>query len=432
MPGYKFLITRSTPNPEPSTINHQPAQIVTMKQLVPLLTLYLLFGALANSALGQAGCVLQPPVYHIDFGGSNPSAVSAEQNFSLSQQYRRQENCPQDGQFSIVSATSNCFNGHWITLNEDHTPGDTGGKMLLVNASYNKGLLMVTTFTGLLPHTTYQLGAWIINVCLAAYNCDPIRPNLRFVVSNTQGKELAKFSTGNLPAAGTTSWLQYTADFTTPPGVSTVLLKIETNVDGGCGNDFAIDDITLRECRIVRPVVKTTSAVKIPAPVVQPKLSASKAPEKKGTTFAKLPVTEPVKTEDLYKPIPGSKPVFVAVPSILLTRANPVVKRIETPPAELLIDLYDNAEIDGDTVTIYHNNQLVVSRAGLSAKAISFRITVDAMHPHHELVMVANNLGSIPPNTSLMIITAGDKRYEIFISSSEQKNAKVVIDLKSP
>jgi hypothetical protein len=44
--------------------------------------------------------------------------------------------------------------------------------------------------------------------------------------------------------------------------------------------------------------------------------------------------------------------------------------------------------------------------------------------------MVANNLGSIPPNTSLMIVTANNKRYEVFISSSEQKNAKIVIELK--
>jgi type IV secretory pathway VirB9-like protein len=44
--------------------------------------------------------------------------------------------------------------------------------------------------------------------------------------------------------------------------------------------------------------------------------------------------------------------------------------------------------------------------------------------------MVADNLGSIPPNTSLMIVTAKDKRYEVFISSTEQKNARVNIDLK--
>jgi len=55
---------------------------------------------------------------------------------------------------------------------------------------------------------------------------------------------------------------------------------------------------------------------------------------------------------------------------------------------------------------------------------------VNRDQPHHELVMVADNLGSIPPNTSLMIVTAGAKRYEVFISSTKQKNAKVVLDLK--
>jgi hypothetical protein len=52
------------------------------------------------------------------------------------------------------------------------------------------------------------------------------------------------------------------------------------------------------------------------------------------------------------------------------------------------------------------------------------------MDPHHELIMVAENLGSIPPNTSLMIITAAKQRFQVFISSSEQKNAKIAIDLK--
>ncbi|MEJ7682311.1 MAG: hypothetical protein WKG06_31565 [Segetibacter sp.] len=107
-----------------------------------------------------------------------------------------------------------------------------------------------------------------------------------------------------------------------------------------------------------------------------------------------------------------------------------MVKQIETEAGEIRIDLYDNGEIDGDTVSIYHNNALLVAHAKLSQKPISFRIAIDAAHPHHELIMVAENLGSIPPNTSMMVVTAGTKRYEVFISSTEQKNAKVVFDLK--
>jgi hypothetical protein len=66
----------------------------------------------------------------------------------------------------------------------------------------------------------------------------------------------------------------------------------------------------------------------------------------------------------------------------------------------------------------------------LSQKPISLSIRLNASEPHHEVIMVAENLGSIPPNTSIMIITTASSRYEVFISSTEQKNAKVVFDLK--
>jgi hypothetical protein len=66
----------------------------------------------------------------------------------------------------------------------------------------------------------------------------------------------------------------------------------------------------------------------------------------------------------------------------------------------------------------------------LSQKPISIIISIDPAQSHHEIIMVAENLGSIPPNTSLMIIKTANNRYELSISSSEQKNAKVVFDLK--
>ena len=121
---------------------------------------------------------------------------------------------------------------------------------------------------------------------------------------------------------------------------------------------------------------------------------------------------------------------FPPPPRVLTTRTNSLVKQIETGAGEIRIDLYDNGEIDGDTVSIYHNNVLLIQHARLSQKPITVRIAVDKDHPHHELIMVAENLGSIPPNTSLMIITTSTKRYQAFISSTEQKNAKVVFNLK--
>jgi predicted CopG family antitoxin len=118
------------------------------------------------------------------------------------------------------------------------------------------------------------------------------------------------------------------------------------------------------------------------------------------------------------------------VPEVIKHRTNPLVKTLVTNSPDILIELYDNGEVDGDTITVYHNNQLIVNRKGLSTKPITVKITATAAEAHHEFIMVANNLGTIPPNTALMVVTTGGKRYELFISSDEQKNAKVIIDYK--
>ena len=84
--------------------------------------------------------------------------------------------------------------------------------------------------------------------------------------------------------------------------------------------------------------------------------------------------------------------------------------------------------MDGDTITVYHNNEIIAYKKGLSLKPIAFDIKADLTNTEHKLVMVADNLGSIPPNTALMIVTTGGKRYEVFLSSDNKKNAEVIID----
>ena len=44
--------------------------------------------------------------------------------------------------------------------------------------------------------------------------------------------------------------------------------------------------------------------------------------------------------------------------------------------------------------------------------------------------MVAENLGSIPPNTALIVVYAGNKRYELFSSASLEENAVLVFEYK--
>ena len=108
----------------------------------------------------------------------------------------------------------------------------------------------------------------------------------------------------------------------------------------------------------------------------------------------------------------------------LQPREKEVVKAITVSSPQIKIELYDNGEIDGDTVTVLINGKLLLYRQMLTDKPLTINFNAFPS-TEYELVMYANNLGSIPPNTALMMVTAGDRKFEVYLSSSEQKSAAV-------
>ena len=96
---------------------------------------------------------------------------------------------------------------------------------------------------------------------------------------------------------------------------------------------------------------------------------------------------------------------------------------IEVDSVELRF--YDNAEIDGDSIALFLNNQMIFKHVKLSDQPHTVRLPVNSLLEDNELVMVAENLGSIPPNTSLMIALVGDKRYEARLQSTENSSALI-------
>ncbi|MEJ0101053.1 MAG: hypothetical protein WDO19_00220 [Bacteroidota bacterium] len=113
-------------------------------------------------------------------------------------------------------------------------------------------------------------------------------------------------------------------------------------------------------------------------------------------------------------------------------RENNLVQTITTEAQNVTLKIYDNGEIDDDTISVYLDKKLVLSKQRLSASPLIVNIKMTEDDDVHELVMVADNLGRIPPNTSLMIVTAGDKRYEVRITSNEQRNAVVRFVYRKP
>ena len=112
----------------------------------------------------------------------------------------------------------------------------------------------------------------------------------------------------------------------------------------------------------------------------------------------------------------------------ILKRNTQFIKKIITHSAFITIGIYDDMQIDGDVVTVYHNRDTVAYRQRLSATAIHYNITASAEHPFHRITMVADNLGSIPPNTSVLVVTTKEKEYRLKIESTMQRNVGVEID----
>lgn len=383
-----------------------------------------------------ANCTFRPPQFTVHFGAGK---VQDPNTGDISGYRRVSHSCPSDGYYSFASYTSTCFNDDWHTLSEDHTAGDAGGNMLLVNAGREGSAFLRIHVRGLKSNTIYELGLWLINLCKPTKKCPfPLLPKLNIRLETPEGKIIARIVSGELPRVREPRWTQHRAYFTTPASTSTLVLVMIDDNPSGCGNDFALDDITFRECVKQIPQVTAPKISPSQKPPATTKLATTQKPAAKKTT---TPPRKEIPAQ-VFKPnadtalktisvVKQSQKIFPPPPLVLKTRENALARKIETEATDIKIELYDNGQIDGDTVSIFHNNTLIRSHMRLSQNPISFTIGINASQPHHEIVMVAENLGSIPPNTSIMIITTASNRYEVFISSSEQKNAKVVFDLKN-
>lgn len=212
-----------------------------------LIALFCTNAGMAQLCTGSLG----DPVVNITFGrGPNPGnpLVSVNTNYSYTS-----SSCPNDGSYTVVNTTYNCFGNTWHDVLEDHTPGDVNGYMMLVNASFNPGVFFLDTVKNLCGGTTYEFSAWMLNVlkptaCTSNPTGIGIMPNITFNLETPTGTVVQTYSTGDIASSFAPQWKQYGFYFTLPTGISDLVLRMTNNAPGGCGNDLALDDITFRPC----------------------------------------------------------------------------------------------------------------------------------------------------------------------------------------
>lgn len=111
-------------------------------------------------------------------------------------------------------------------------------------------------------------------------------------------------------------------------------------------------------------------------------------------------------------------------------RAKNVLKRIDLTQSNFKVDLYDDGDIDGDIVSVYYNGKNILSNKKLTEKPLSLNLIADPDKTENELLIYAENEGSIPPNTALMIVTEGNTRTEVRITADAKKNGVVLFTKK--
>ena len=178
----------------------------------------------------------------------------------------------------------------------------------------------------------------------------------------------------------------------------------------------------------IMPPVKTVQVIKtketVVAKVENPTVSKSSA----ATINIVKPNTAEIKpAAKKYIPLPELKDAAIDVAKRSVNSRQSLFFRSDS----LQLTLYDNGEIDGDTVSVLLNGKVIIAKQGLTTKPNIHTIYFDRDTPDSQmLVMYAENLGSIPPNTGLLVVKEGQSVYEVRFSADLKTNAAVILRRK--
>lgn len=147
------------------------------------------------------------------------------------------------------------------------------------------------------------------------------------------------------------------------------------------------------------------------------------------------PLGNPATDEETEKKITPPAPVEIkkvtlpsrslSIEEKFITRKKVFTTEIPVTGDSVELRFYDNAQIDGDSISLFLNDRLLFQHIRLTEKAYIIKLPVEELNASNELIMVAENLGSIPPNTSYMVALVGEKRYEARLESTEGSSAMI-------
>jgi hypothetical protein len=239
-------------------------------------------------------------------------------------------------------------------------------------------------------------------------------------------------------------------DKETEPKTDVVIKRASIGDNHNSGNSSKIKSVSNQSISQTKPIVKNDAVVVVvdtkhqsvaknsnSQPVLQNKAVAKKDSivqvVQKEQTVAKNPEKQIVNAVSITAPVSQKKESIEdskQLPAIVADRKNESIQDIYFKNDSLVLSLYDNGIVDGDTVSVFLNGETIISKQMLKTVATKKTIYISSQMDSVQLVLFAENLGTIPPNTGLLTVRDGDEIYQVRFSADLQKNASITFRRK--
>ena len=143
-------------------------------------------------------------------------------------------------------------------------------------------------------------------------------------------------------------------------------------------------------------------------------------------TFDKPMKVRPKPSPVINGPIVDHNPKVKPTPVDTVDRKIEVQSTIISGHKNITIKVWDKDEIDGDSITLFLNGQIVKQHIGLRRRKKTFHVHLQPGKNY--VVMYAENLGAIPPNTAAVEVKDGHVKKRMTLVSDKGKSGAIEID----
>jgi len=216
-----------------------------------------LFSLLIFSAIllnGQVICPNGTILWSENFG-SGTTATSSPDILTTGLSYQETGDLSSEGTYRIINNTQQ--KPEW-QISTDHT-GNTNGKMLVVNGQAEIFYRHIITDTRGFAPGNYSVSLFLMNIdSVGICSPDPLLPIATFTVEYLSQTNTwvplggSPYTAAPVQQTATPTWVNQGSSFTLPSTgaffPTQIRITIGDGTEGGCGNDFAMDDVSLSLC----------------------------------------------------------------------------------------------------------------------------------------------------------------------------------------